>query len=113
MDDCVFCKIAGGDIPSEIVLENDRFVAFRDIDPQAPEHILVIPREHISSLNDVDQWQGCEGQELLRFTAEVAKTVGIDESGYRVVVNVGPDGGQVVAHLHLHVMGGKKLGRMG
>ena len=110
MDDCIFCRIAARDIPSDIVLQDDAFVAFRDIDPKAPQHVLVIPKEHIVSLNDLDQWQQCQGHALLEFIVKVAKMLGVDESGYRVLVNVGPDGGQVVGHLHFHVLGGAKLG---
>lgn len=112
MGDCIFCRISKGEIPSDIVLEDESFLAFRDIDPQAPQHVLVIPREHIPSLGDVGQWQSCEGQQMLLFAVEVAKQLGIEESGYRLVVNVGPDGGQVVEHLHAHILGGEKLGSM-
>jgi len=110
MDDCIFCRIVAGDIPSDVVLEDDAFVAFRDIDPKAPQHVLVIPKEHIPSLNDLDHWQQCEGHALLEFIVQVAKVLGVDESGYRTVVNVGPDGGQIVGHLHFHVLGGHRLG---
>ena len=112
MDDCIFCRISSGDIPSDIVLEDESFLAFRDISPVAPQHVLVIPRAHIASLSDVDQWTACEGQALLVFIARVAKHLGIDSSGYRAVVNVGPDGGQEVQHLHFHILGGEKLGGM-
>jgi histidine triad (HIT) family protein len=112
MDDCIFCRISSGDIASDIVLESDAFLAFRDANPQAPQHVLVIPREHIESLNDLDQWQNCEGHHLLQFVADTAKQLGVAESGYRVVVNVGPDGGQVVKHLHFHILGGERLGSM-
>jgi histidine triad (HIT) family protein len=112
MDDCIFCRISSGDIPSDIVLGDDSFLAFRDISPVAPQHVLVIPRKHVASLNDVDQWTACEGQALLSFIARVAKHLGVDESGYRAVVNVGPDGGQEVQHLHFHILGGETLGGM-
>ncbi|HLA80770.1 MAG TPA: histidine triad nucleotide-binding protein [Thermoleophilia bacterium] len=112
MDDCLFCRIANGAIPSDIVLEDEAFLAFRDIDPQAPQHVLVIPREHIPSLTDIDQWNHCEGQALLSFIARVGELLGVDQSGYRAVVNVGPDGGQEIQHLHFHVLGGEKLGGM-
>jgi len=113
MDDCIFCRIASGVIPSDIVLEDDLFVAFRDIDPKAPQHVLVVPREHIVSLNDIDQWQACQGQALLQFIARVAALLGVDQSGYRALTNVGPDGGQEVSHLHFHILGGRKLGDLG
>ena len=112
MDDCIFCRISSGAIPSDVVLKDDAFFAFRDIDPKAPQHVLVIPREHIVSLNDIDRWKHCEGQALLSFIARVAAQLGIEESGYRAVVNVGPDGGQEVQHLHFHILGGEKLGDM-
>ena len=110
MDDCIFCRIASGVIPSDIVLEDDGFVAFRDVDPKAPQHVLVVPREHIVSLNDVDRWQRCEGHALLEFIVRVAQHLGIKDSGYRALTNVGPDGGQEVQHLHFHILGGEDLG---
>lgn len=110
MDDCIFCRIAEGRIPCDKVLENELFVAFRDINPKAPQHILVVPREHIVSLNEVDRWQQNEGHELLRFIVRIAEKLGIAESGYRVLTNVGPDGGQEVQHLHFHILGGEDLG---
>lgn len=110
MDDCIFCLIAQGRIPSEKVLENEDFVAFRDINPKALQHILVVPREHVVSLNDIDGWKQGEGHELLRFIVRVAERVGVAESGYRVLTNVGPDAGQEVQHLHFHILGGEDLG---
>jgi histidine triad (HIT) family protein len=110
MDDCIFCRIARGDIPSDIVLEDGDFVAFRDIHPKAPQHLLVVPREHIVSLNDLDRRQGGEGHALLQFIVRVAQQVGIKDSGYRALTNVGADGGQEVQHLHFHVLGGEDLG---
>jgi histidine triad (HIT) family protein len=110
MDDCIFCRIAAGQIPAEKVLETDLFVAFRDIHPRAPQHVLVIPREHIASLNDVGVWQQCEGQRLFEFIFAVAREAGIADSGYRVIANVGPDGAQEVQHVHFHILGGEYLG---
>jgi histidine triad (HIT) family protein len=110
MDDCIFCRIAAGQIPAEVVLDDERFLAFRDVHPKAPQHILVIPREHMVSLNDLDRWQHCEGHDLLRFIVLVAREAGIAESGYRVVTNTGPDAGQEVQHMHFHVLGGEDLG---
>ena len=89
MDDCIFCRIAARDIPSDVVLEDDAFVAFRDIDPQAPQHVLVIPKEHITSLNDLEQWQHCEGHALLEFIVEAARLLGVGETGYRALVERG------------------------
>jgi histidine triad (HIT) family protein len=113
MDDCIFCRIAARDIPSDVILEDDSFFAFRDIDPKAPQHVLVVPKGHITSLNDLEQWQHCEGHALLEFIVRVARLVGVDETGYRALVNVGPDGGQVVPHLHFHILGGRMLGDLG
>jgi histidine triad (HIT) family protein len=110
MDDCIFCRIAAGNIPAQIVLADERFVAFRDIDPKAPQHILIIPREHLVSLNDLEQWQACEGHHLLEFMVQVAREVGIADSGYRVLTNVGPDARQEVQHMHFHLLGGEDLG---
>jgi histidine triad (HIT) family protein len=110
MDDCIFCRIAAGHIPANIVLQDEKFVAFRDINPKAPQHLLVIPREHLESLNDLELWRHCEGHDLFRFIVEAAREVGIAESGYRVLSNVGPDAGQEVQHMHFHVLGGQDLG---
>ena len=113
MDDCLFCRIAAGQIPAGIVLEDEQFLAFRDIHPKAPQHILVIPREHIVSLNELDRWQHCEGHDLLKFIVRVAREAGIAESGYRVLTNTGPDAGQEVQHMHFHILGGEGLGDFG
>jgi histidine triad (HIT) family protein len=106
-DNCLFCKIASGQIPSNKVAETETAIAFRDIDPKAPTHVLVIPREHLASLADVSD--AALLGELLSFAASVARAEGLDEPGYRVVINNGRDGGQTVAHLHLHVLGGRHM----
>lgn len=110
MSDCLFCKIVAGDVPSEKVLETDRVYAFRDIQPQAPTHVLVIPKEHVTNAADLT----ADHAELLGdvFTAAnaVAAQEGIAESGYRLVFNVGDDALNSVPHLHLHVVGGRQLG---
>jgi histidine triad (HIT) family protein len=108
--DCIFCKIVEGSIPSKKVFETDRVVAFHDIQPAAPVHVLVIPKKHIASMNDVapEDW-GLMG-EVLHAAQKVAAETGIADSGYRIINNCGADGGQVVYHLHIHVMGGEKLG---
>jgi histidine triad (HIT) family protein len=103
---CIFCKIIAGEIPSNKVLENEEFLAFNDINPIAPVHILVIPKKHIKSLNEVD---GQTMAKITGFIKEVAKKAGIFESGYRVITNIGENGGQEVPHLHFHVLGGTKL----
>jgi histidine triad (HIT) family protein len=110
MDACIFCRIASGDIPSAIVLQDADFVAFRDIQPKAPQHVLVVPRDHVASLNELEGEQGCRGHALLQFIVRVTDRLGIKDSGYRLVTNVGPDGGQEVQHLHFHILGGEKLG---
>jgi histidine triad (HIT) family protein len=110
MDDCIFCRIARGEIPSTVVLEDADFVAFRDLHPKAPQHVLVVPREHIVSLNDLQGGPDGLGGSLLRFVVSVADRLGVRESGYRVLTNVGPDGGQEVQHLHFHILGGENLG---
>jgi len=99
-----------GDVPTGIVLEDERFVAFRDIHPKAPQHVLVVPLEHILSLNDLGRRPGDIGHLLLQFIVKVAERVGVEESGYRVLTNVGPDAGQEVEHLHFHILGGEDLG---
>lgn len=111
--DCIFCKIIGGQIPATKVYENDHVLAFHDIQPQAPVHVLVIPKQHLVSVNDLH----AEHSEMLGhvFAAvqHVAQATGIVETGYRTVTNTGKDAGQVVPHLHFHVMGGKSLGHLG
>ena len=109
MTDCIFCKIAAGDIPADKVYEDDDVVAFRDLNPQAPTHILVIPRRHIATLNDLQ----AEDAELVGKMYLAAKKVavedGIAEAGYRTVFNCNKAGGQEVYHLHLHVLGGRQM----
>jgi histidine triad (HIT) family protein len=110
--DCVFCRIAAGEAPADIVAANDEFVAFRDAHALAPVHVLVAPRQHLASL-DVVELLGPDGAgRLLHFIAAVAREQGIHETGYRVVSNTGPDAGQEVFHLHLHLIGGRRLGEM-
>lgn len=102
----IFEKIVSGELPSKKVFENDRFLAFYDINPKAPVHILAIPKKHIKDFDCADS--NLLG-ELCGFAQEVAKKVGIDKSGYRIITNIGVDGGQEVPHLHLHILGGAKL----
>ena len=106
----VFDGILAGEIPADIVYEDDRAVAFRDINPQAPVHVLVIPRRRIQSLASMDDGDTDLVGHLLQVCAAIAKAEGIDESGYRVVTNVGRDGGQSVDHIHFHVLGGRAIG---
>jgi histidine triad (HIT) family protein len=107
-DDCLFCRIVRKEIPAKLVFESNDCIAFRDINPQAPVHVLVVPREHIVSLNDATD-AAAIGR-LALAAATVAKSEGIAESGYRVVFNTNKDGGQSVFHLHLHLLGGRALG---
>lgn len=107
MNGCIFCKIAAGEIPATIVRTGDGVVAFKDLNPQAPTHVLVIPTVHVGSLNDAKDPQ-LLGR-LLAFAREVAQEAGIATRGYRVVLNTNPDGGQTVFHLHLHVLGGRAM----
>lgn len=106
---CVFCKIARGEFGTQFVAETETAVAFRDIQPQAPTHILVIPRRHIASLDDLETEDAGLAGELFMLAARVARQEGVVESGYRVLSNNGPDAGQSVFHLHLHVLGGRHL----
>jgi len=108
MSDCLFCKIIAGEIPATKVAETDRFLAFRDISPQAPTHVLVIPKRHMASLNDATDAE--ELGQLLLVARDVAKTEGHAEAGYRVVLNTNAGAGQTVFHIHAHVLGGRALG---
>ena len=110
MDDCLFCRIVGGAIPADVVYRDEQVTAFRDISPQAPVHVLVVPNLHIASMNDLDEeYQETIGY-LMRMIRVVARGQGIADSGYRVVVNMGADALMTVPHLHVHVLGGRKLG---
>jgi histidine triad (HIT) family protein len=108
--ECLFCKIAAREIPADIVHESDHVVAFRDINPKAPTHILVIPKKHIESAAAVTDEHGKLLAEIFQAAAHLAKADGIDDSGWRLVTNVGPDAGQSVAHLHFHLLGGRGMG---
>ena len=103
---CIFCDIIDGKIPSSKVLEDENFLAFHDINPQAPIHILIIPKKHICCFNEVDSKTM---EAMTPFIQEVARKVGIDSNGYRLITNNGKDGGQEVEHLHFHLIGGAKL----
>ena len=109
MDNCVFCGIADGAIPSKKVYEDDLILAFYDLEPQAPVHVLVIPKQHISSANDVDESNASVVAHIFAKIPEIAATLGLD-NGYRIVTNCGEDGCQSVHHMHFHILGGKKLG---
>jgi len=109
-DECLFCRIAAGGIPADVVYEDDEVVAFRDIDPKAPTHVLVVPREHVASVDDLDEEHAELVGRLFLAARDVARQEGIVEDGYRVVTNTGRGAGQSVFHLHLHVLGGRSLG---
>jgi histidine triad (HIT) family protein len=110
--DCIFCRIVSGEIPSKKVYEDEFVYAFEDIEPMAPVHVIVVPKRHVPALDDLtdkDTWFS-----MLRAAQEIARARGVAASGYRVAVNCGPDGTQVVMHLHMHVLGGRPLsGRLG
>ena len=107
--DCIFCKIVAGEIPAAKIFEDERAVAFRDLNPQAPTHALVIPRAHIASLADAGDGDEALLGHLLRVAARVARDEGHAEGGFRTVINTGAEAGQTVFHLHVHVLGGRKL----
>jgi histidine triad (HIT) family protein len=107
--DCIFCKIIAGQIPSDVVYTDDKVIAFRDIHPLAPVHILIIPREHIPTLNDVTENQTLLVGHMVQVAKQLAKQNGVAARGYRVTINCGPQGGQVVQHLHMHMLGGREL----
>jgi histidine triad (HIT) family protein len=110
MAECLFCRIVAGEIPATVVKRSEDVLAFRDIDARAPTHVLVIPTKHIAAVRDA---KGPEGEKmlgrLLAYSAELAKELGLDAGGYRIVTNTGKDAGQSVDHLHLHVLGGRKM----
>ena len=109
MDDCIFCKIGRGDIPAEILYQDDDVVAFRDLSPQAPTHALVIPRRHVATLNDLQATDAELVGKMVLAAASVARQEGFDQSGYRTVLNCNDDGGQTVVHIHLHLLGGRRM----
>lgn len=109
MSDCLFCRIARGEIEADIVAEGEEWLAFRDIQPQAPTHVLVVPRAHVATTNDLDPGQDALVGRLVRAAAEVAAAEGIAEDGWRLVVNCNAGAGQSVYHIHLHVLGGRPM----
>ena len=109
MADCLFCKIAAGQIPATLVYQDDRIVAFKDLNPQAPMHVLVIPRRHIPSLNDLAKGDDVLVGEMIRRAASLAAEQGYADRGYRTVFNCNADAGQTVFHIHLHVLGGRAM----
>ena len=108
-NDCIFCKIAAGEIPSSKVYEDDRILAFKDINPQTPVHILIIPKQHICGVNGLDEDTAPLVGDIMLTAKRLAEEFHLD-NGYRIVTNIGDDGGQTVKHLHFHLMGGVKMG---
>lgn len=109
MENCLFCKIIAGEIPSKKVYEDENVYAFHDINPNAPVHVLVIPKVHISSIQELTEENLPAASAVLKAIPVIAKELGLAENGYRVITNCGEDGGQTVKHLHFHILGGKKL----
>jgi histidine triad (HIT) family protein len=107
---CLFCDIAEKKIPAKVIFENDELVAFRDIDPKAPTHVLIIPRKHVSSINDLDESEAALIGNLTLAAKQIAHKEGIAKSGYRLVMNCNNDGGQTVYHIHMHLLGGRWMG---
>ncbi len=110
MTDCLFCKMIAGEIQPDVVYEDDTVLAFRDINPQAPTHVLVVPREHIATINDLEEAHAELVGRIYLAAKEVARQEGIHEKGYRTVMNCNAGAGQTVFHLHLHVLGGRPMG---
>ena len=110
MADCLFCRIAAGQIPAKIVYQDERLIAFQDINPQAPTHVLIVPRRHIATLNDLAPGDDGIVGEMVRRAAAIAREHGHADRGYRTVFNCNAEAGQTVFHIHLHVLGGRSLG---
>ena len=109
MADCLFCKIIAGDIPSTKVYEDDAVYAFRDIEPQAPEHIIIVPKNHMASANEITADNSAVIGKIFEAAAKIAEDLGFAEKGYRIVNNCGEDGGQTVGHIHFHLLAGRNL----
>ncbi|MDD2648550.1 MAG: histidine triad nucleotide-binding protein [Eubacteriales bacterium] len=109
MDSCIFCKIISGEIPSTKVYEDEYAYAFKDLNPQAPVHVLVVPKRHVKNLTEASKLSDNESAGFLRAVENTARLLGLDEGGYRVIMNAGENGAQTVMHLHAHILGGAKL----
>lgn len=107
--DCLFCKIVSGDLPAEIIYQDDKVAAFADINGQAPHHYLIIPRKHIATLNDVEEADGPLLGHMMQTAQRLAKQLDISEQGFRTVMNINAEGGQTVFHIHLHLLGGRQM----
>lgn len=110
MTDCIFCRIAAGEIPARIAGRTEHAVAFHDLNPQAPTHVLVVPARHLAGASETTGTDGGVWGEIMGLAVTVARELGLDAGGYRLVVNQGRDGGQSVGHLHVHLLGGRRLG---
>jgi histidine triad (HIT) family protein len=110
---CIFCRIVAGEVPTELLHASDSLVAFRDLNPVAPTHILLVPKAHLRDLSELDDGHAGALTDLVQAATHLARTEGVHESGWRLVSNVGPDAGQAVFHLHFHLLGGRKLGALG
>ena len=110
MNDCIFCKIAAGEIPADIVYDDGEVLAFRDINPEAPVHLLLIPRQHIATLNDLSEADAALVGRLYLAGQQIAAELGVAENGYRTVINCNRDAGQLVFHIHMHLLAGRELG---
>jgi len=111
--ECIFCKIASGEIPAEKLFENEEIIAFKDINPAAPTHILIVPKAHIPTLNDLNKDHAGLLEKMFSVARDLAEKSKVKESGYRTIINCNRDAGQEVFHLHLHLLGGAQLGKMG
>lgn len=112
MTDCIFCRIASGEVSAEVVASDEHFVAFKDLSPLAPVHVLVVPKRHVDSLAAVGELPADVLAGLLPFAVRVAREAGVEEGGYRLLTNTGADAGQEILHLHWHIIGGRRLGGM-
>ena len=108
MSDCIFCKIANKEINSNLVYEDESVVAFRDLNPQAPQHILIVPKKHVANITELDDKE-LAAHIFTEVVPKIAKEVGVAENGFRLVINTGDEGGQTVNHLHIHLIGGRKM----
>ena len=110
MEDCIFCKIIKGEIPAEKVYEDEEIIAFKDIHPAAPIHVLIIPKKHIATLMNIENEDTVLMGKIIQTTKKIAKQLGIEENGFRLIANCGPDSGQEVMHIHFHLLAGRKMG---
>jgi len=110
MSDCIFCKIAGGEIPADLIYESEDVVAFADVSPQAPVHVVIIPRRHIATTLEMSDEAPVLFGSMLKASSEIARKKGVDKSGFRLILNTNADGGQEIFHVHMHLMGGEQIG---